>query len=305
MRTAVDEVLARYGRVAPRGKLIGRIGRAGVDHEIRLGHLVAVFPRAYARPWDADDPSVHELAALASVGGDVAVSHLTALRRYSLPVPCAAPLHVTAFQPRHPRGVPGRLIVHRTLLPLRAVQIDDVPAVRPEVAAVTSWPLLSGAAQRAPLIVAARRGLLSPGLVLRLWEQMTWIPGRRQLGQLLRLLAMGCESELELWGYEHVFAVPGLDHAVRQRVVRCGARTYRLDLAYEEERLAVELDGRAYHASHEQWERDIARDLDLATLGWQTIRLSHQRLVSDVEGCRRAVSAVLAARRSRHEGLAS
>ncbi|WP_408649774.1 hypothetical protein [Jatrophihabitans sp.] len=61
----------------------------------------------------------------------------------------------------------------------------------------------------------------------------------------------------------------------------------------------MELDGRAYHAAPEQWERDIGRDVELATLGWQTIRLSHARLTRDVPGCRRDVLAVLRSRTPR------
>jgi len=68
-------------------------------------------------------------------------------------------------------------------------------------------------------------------------------------------------------------------------------------MLYEAERLIVELDGRRFHASAGQWERDIARDLALAKIGWQTVRLSHRRLTSDVDGCRRDVLAVLATRR--------
>jgi hypothetical protein len=107
MRKEIDELLAIQECVASRAELVRRVGRIAVDHEIRLGHLVAVFPRAYARPWYADDRSAAERAALVSVGGDVAISHLSALRRLGLPVPSDVPLHVTAFQPRHPRGVPG------------------------------------------------------------------------------------------------------------------------------------------------------------------------------------------------------
>jgi very-short-patch-repair endonuclease len=120
--------------------------------------------------------------------------------------------------------------------------------------------------------------------------------GRQQLLELTDLLAAGCESELEIWGYIEVFDVPGLRHAVRQLPVRAGGRTYRLDMAYPDARVAVELDGRSYHASPEQWERDIRRDLALATVGWQTIRLSHERLTTDPAGCRRDVLRVLATR---------
>jgi very-short-patch-repair endonuclease len=188
--------------------------------------------------------------------------------------------------------------VHRTLLPLDAIEVDGLPSVRPEIAAITAWPLLSGADRRAPLIEASRRRLLTPDRLLKAAESMWWVPGIRDVRRLVGLIAAGCESELELWGYTSVFDVAGLRDAKRQHVVRVGERAFRLDMAYDGDKVAVELDGRAYHASPAQWERDIARDLALATIGWQTIRLSHRRLVGDPDGCRRDVLAVRAARRA-------
>ncbi len=257
MRAEIDELL-RPGRAASRDTLLALVGRHALDNEIKRKRLIAVFPRAYARSWDADDELVRLCAALESVGGEVALSHLTALSRCGLPVPDGHPLHVTAYQPRHPRGVPGQLVVHRTLLPLAAREVDGLPTVRPETALVTSWPLLTGSDQRAPVIEATRRRLVSPTILSRTAEAMYWIRGRRALCDLVGQLLAGCESELELWGYLCVFDVPGLDHAVRQRVVRVGEQVFRLDMAYERERVGVELDGRAYHAATAQWERDIA-----------------------------------------------
>jgi very-short-patch-repair endonuclease len=293
-----QSVLDSFGGVASRAQLLMAIGRHSLDNEVKRGELVALFPRAYSRPWDADVPHIRLRAALASVGGEIALSHLTALQRWGLPAP-AAPVHVTAFQPRHPRGVPGELVVHRTLLPLRAVSLDGLPVVRAELAVITSWPLLDGSDQRAPLIEATRRRLLSPATLTRAAERMWWVGGITELRLLVGLIAAGCESELELWGYTDVFNVAGLQDGVRQRIVRVGGREFRLDLAYEDEMLAVELDGRAYHAGKDQWERDIARDLALATAGWQTIRFSHRRLTGDIAGCRRDTLAVRAARRQR------
>ena len=296
MRVEIDELLTSGSGVASRSELLRVLSRAQLDDEIRRGLLQAVYPRAYARPWDVDDPRVGLHAALASVGGEVALSHLTALAQWQLPVPEGVPLHVTAFQPRHPRGVPGELVVHRTLLPLSAREIGGLAVVRPEIALVTSWPLLTGTDQRAPVIEASRRRLLSDEVLCSAAERMTWIRGVSSLRALVSQLAAGCESELELWGYLHVFDVPGLRDAVRQRVVRVGSRRYRLDMAYEDEMLAVELDGRAYHADPERWERDIVRDLDLAKVGWQTVRLPHARLTGDIDGCRADVLAVRHAR---------
>lgn len=292
----LDGLLSAAGGAASRADLVAAMGRHAFDNAVKSGRLQAVFPRAYAYPWDVDLPAVRRRAALASVGGEVAFSHTTALEFRGLPVPEPSILHVTAYQSRHPRGVAGELVVHRTLRPLEAVLVDGVPCVRVESALVESWPLASGPEQRAPLIEAYRRRLISRPRLERAAQAAWWVKGVRDLRQLVSMVLAGCESELELWGYLGVFAVPGLDDADRQRVVRIGSRVYRLDMAYDEEMLNVELDGRAFHASPSQWERDIARDLVLAKLGWQTIRLPHARLFGDVDGVRRDVLAVRAAR---------
>jgi hypothetical protein len=273
------------------------LSRASLDDKVRRGELVTVFPRAYVRPWDADDRQVRLRAALRSVGGDVALSHVTALERWSLPVPEDAPIHVTAYNPRHPRGIPGELVVHRTLLPLDAVVRDDLPIVKPELAVVTSWPLLDGPMQRAPLIMASRKRLVRPARIRDLAERMWWVEQRAALLELVGLILAGCQSELELWGYTGVFNVPGLDDAERQLRVVVEGQTYWLDMAYVAEKLAIELDGRAFHSSDEQREWDEKRDIAVAKIGWQTLRLGHFRLHNDVEGCRRDVLAVRAARR--------
>ena len=296
MRDEISDVLNQLSGVATRREIVQHVGRAAFDDEVRRKHLIAVFPRAYARPWDADEPSIRLAAALASVGGEAALSHLTALSRWRLPAPADAPIHVTAYNPRHPRGVPGELVVHRTLAPLAAREVEGLATVRPEVAAITSWPLLDGPEQRAPVIEGARRRLFHPPTIASQVESMWWIKGRKALQQLVGMLTAGCESELELWGYLSVFDVPGLDDAQRQVRVRVGDKTYRLDMAYVDERLAVELDGRQFHSAADQWERDIARDLDLAKADWQTIRLPHRRLHGDVAGCREDVLTVRRAR---------
>jgi very-short-patch-repair endonuclease len=75
-----------------------------------------------------------------------------------------------------------------------------------------------------------------------------------------------------------VFDQPEFRHARWHLPIRTRLDSYRIDVGFEAEKLAVELDGRAYHAATDQWERDIRRDLELATLGWQTVRLPHATL---------------------------
>jgi len=297
MRDVIDAVLTTNGSTASRSALLQRVTRAQLDDEIRRGHLVAIFPRTYARPWEADQATVIERAALLSVGGETALSHVSALEKVGLIQPAAGrPLHVTAFQPRHPRGVRGRLVVHRTLLPLRARYAEGLPVVEPAKALVTSWPLLDAAEARAAVIEASRRRLASAAALTEVAQQSYWVRGIAEFRNLVGLLVAGCESELEIWGLLHVFDVDGLRHARRQRVLHVGSKTYRADLAFEEERVLVELDGHAHHSGFAQRERDLSRDAALAGVGWLTVRFSFARLTTDPDGCRRQLLAVLDSR---------
>jgi hypothetical protein len=297
MHADIDDFLKHTGGVGEYSELARAVGKVALDGEIRSGALVRVFPRTYARPWDADDVHVRDMAAVLSVGGDAAISAGSALRRWRLPVPADERIHVIVSRTSRPRSRHPELVVHRTKLPTASTDVDGVPTQLREDAIAWAWTELRGAARRAPAITAVRQGEISTQRLRLIAKRAIRMKGRRQLLDLTDLLDAGCESELEIWGYGHVFDEPDLRDANRQLRLRVGTRRYRLDMAFEAEKLAVELDGRAYHSSDEQRERDIARDVALATLGWQTIRLSHHRLTTDPEGCRRDVRRVRAARR--------
>jgi len=302
MRPEIDAYLASHLGAAARSELLTIVSRNQLDDELARGRLVAPFPRAYCRPWDADHPPVLERAAVASVGEPVALSHLTALRRYGLGDDGDDGddwVHVTVPIGRHPIGRMPGLRVHRTRVPTRVRTVDGLPVVEPATAIVRSWPLLPVPDQRGPAITAVRRHLVTPKQLVEAGNAAVGMSGRAALLRLVQLLAAGCESELELWGHLAVFDVPGLRHGKRQLVLDVRGQHYRLDLAYEPERVAVELDGYRYHSGRERRERDMQRDAALASIDWITLRYSHERLHEDVAGCRRDTLATLATRRAR------
>ena len=120
--------------------------------------------------------------------------------------------------------------------------------------------------------------------------------------ELLDLVAGGCESELEIWGVRRVLpGPPEVPACVQQHPVRLhDGRWVRLDAAYVETRVAVELDGAAFHGSRVARERDLRRDSALAALGWVVLRFSYERLSQDPEGCRAEIVAVILQRLARH-----
>jgi very-short-patch-repair endonuclease len=119
---------------------------------------------------------------------------------------------------------------------------------------------------------------------------------------MLDLLAAGCQSELELFGLRYVFSGPAFAGIRAQYPVRLGTHTAYLDLAVDDVRVGVELDGAAYHDGAAAREHDRRRDVALAAAGWVVLRFGYRRVVDDPDGVRREVSAVLAVRRRQLRG---
>jgi uncharacterized protein DUF559 len=301
MNKALDDYLSGQP-VASRQELLKLAPSHVIDHAIRRGELQRVLPRTYMRTSALIGQSDGLLAAaLRFARGQGALSHTTALRLWGLPAPDSDQVHITVPDRIQPRAV-RVIVVHRrrgfTVGHPRTVVRSGLEVVRLERAVVDSWGILDRTDERrAPVIAAVgdRRSTVD-----RLFAEASSIPnlpGRSKLLGLLDLLRDGCRSELEVWGHLHVFDHPDLPYPHRQLPLKLGARTIYLDVAYEAERVNVELDGAKYHFGPVHRERDMRRDATLAQLGWLTVRFSHNRLITDADQLRRELLAILVQRR--------
>lgn len=115
------------------------------------------------------------------------------------------------------------------------------------------------------------------------------VPRRRELEELVGLLATGVESYLEFIAATEVFTGPEFDGFTRQHRVRKAEHPYKLDFYSDAAKLSVELDGGRYHSGDDARRRDIQRDADLASLGILTMRFSFQDITRRGDWCRRKV----------------
>lgn len=60
--------------------------------------------------------------------------------------------------------------------------------------------------------------------------------------------------------------------------LRLGSRWIEADCVWREQRLIVELDGHASHATAAPYERDRARDRALVAAGWRVARITWRQL---------------------------
>lgn len=154
------------------------------------------------------------------------------------------------------RSIPTTLVA-RTLLDLGAV----VPRARVHVALdyarrkkLTNWNVLLST-----LVVHARRGRDGVGTLRAILDE--------HFGEVV-----ATES-----GFERLVAIAlceaGLAPPVLQHEVRIGGRLYRLDLAYLDEMVAIELDG-GDHLERSIWEADHKRQNALVNAGWTVLRFT-------------------------------
>ncbi|MGY1741745.1 MULTISPECIES: DUF559 domain-containing protein [unclassified Blastococcus] len=297
-RSVIQEVLAAHDGLATRQDLLDRVPTSVLDGYIGRRTLSRILPHVYCRAGApvTDDLLLH--AALCHAGPMAALSHTSALAVWGV-VPLRRPLHLTVDQSVRRAGSLD-VVVHRRLrFSPEAPQCVVRRGLRVTVLArslVDSWPLLDLPERRPLLLDTARRGLVVTKDLRDALAERPNVGGHRALAQTIDLIEDGCQSELEAHGVLNVFRHRSLPRSVGQYRLAHADGTVKLDRAWPEVKLAVELDGARYHTSPEDRQRDLARDRELAALGWVVLRFTYADVLRDPDGVRRKVLEVYAAR---------
>lgn len=96
--------------------------------------------------------------------------------------------------------------------------------------------------------------------------------GSRQLRTVLRLIDPGAESPKETW-LRLLLIRAGLPKPATQILVVDGSWIARLDMGWEDVKIAVEYDGDQHRTDRRQYLRDIRRLERLQELGWIIVRV--------------------------------
>jgi hypothetical protein len=205
-----------------------------------------------------------------------ALSHETALRAHEGPGSTRreSPLHVTVHHERRVQEGPG-IVLHRSLhLDDRVLWQAGPPRVRYEEAALDvaagarSEFLALGELSR---VIQSRR--TNARRLASALEARERIARRDWLRSVLEDVAAGTCSVLEHGYLTRVERPHGLSAARRQVRDRLGAGAVYRDVLYEVG-VVVELDGRMFHDTTAQRDKDFDRDLDAAVHGLDTRRVS-------------------------------
>jgi very-short-patch-repair endonuclease len=293
-RAVIREAVRDNGGLATRRQLLERIPVVVLDGHIGRRKLARVFPHVYRLSDAPMDDGTLLRAALVHAGPVAALSHTTALAVWGLR-PLERPLHLTVDQGLKRAGAPD-LVVHRRLRfdpeSAQCVQRHGLRVTVLPRTLVDSWPLLP-VEQRRPLTLdVARQGKVTAGQLREALAERSNVGGRRALLQTIDLIDDGCQSELEAHGVLNVFRHRSMPPSVGQHRIQLPTGRIKLDRAWPEAKLAAELDGAAHHTSPEDRRRDLARDRELAALGWLVLRFTYADVLRDPEGVRATVLGV-------------
>jgi hypothetical protein len=265
--------------------------------------LVRLHPGWVTAPEFAEDWAVRAHAATRYTGGPL--SHISALAVHGVIDNQVTRLDVTVTGDRKLR-TSRWLRIHRTRARPLVMVAGGLPTTTPARSLVDTWgdahraKALRGfdSVARAACLRATRERLVTPADLTAELALRPELPGRASLVDLVTLIVGGCQSELEIFGVRHVLAIPGLPPCRQQHGVVLADGPVFLDAAWPEAKLAIELDGAAFHGSREARERDLRRDAALAALGWVVLRFSYRQLTRHPNRCRAQIAAAYRTRLS-------
>ncbi len=275
---AYDALLGEQAGVVSRAQLIG-IGasRHDIPRLLRRRDLARIHRGVYV---NHNGPLLWVQRAWAGVlfCWPAALSHESAVRAVEgvgRPADDRATIHVAVERNRHLAGPTG-VRVHRVTEMNQGVQWNlSPPRVRYERALLDVAGRCPTELDALALLAQAcqSRRTTAHRLLVNL-DVRSNLPRRRWLGSILQDVADGTCSVLEHGFLHQVVIAHGLPMPGRQvRAVVGGRVTYR-DSQWPEG-LIVELDGRLFHDTTEQRDRDFDRDLSAASQGQRSVRLSY------------------------------
>lgn len=270
---------------------------AGLSHwqvrrRVRSGEWAVIRPRVYVSG-GAPPTWLQSVAAVAlSAGAGAWISNETAAVLWALPGVEAQRIDVLTGLHRRVRldGVRG----HRSgaLFTADLTRRHGIAVTSPARTLVDLSASVPHHRLGALLDHGLRSRLITLDALSRCVSRLPEAPGRRTavvhdlLGDRVSGYDPG-DSDLET-RVLRVLVGAGMPAPVQQHPVRIGGRTFRIDLAYPEQKLAIELDGWEFHRSRTAFDSDRSRANLLVAQGWTLIRFTSRSTDDEILACVRA-----------------
>ena len=249
---------------------------------------------------EASTPLTHASlarAGLLAAGTSSVLSHATAARLWGLATAADPDIHVTVPPDVHLK-IAG-LRAHRVPLAESDLDVRDgllcTGMIRTIIDCILWLPEESG---RALVLDALRRRLVTPEVLRSALFRTGRRHGLARAWRVLRDVADGAHSEAEVRMHRLLRAAGLGGWSANVRVADEDGLIGFADLLFDDVRLVVEIDGRAYHSDDDRFQRDRVRQNRLVMAGYTVLRFTWDDVVRRPEAVltqiRSAVSALSA-----------
>ncbi|HEY7631857.1 MAG TPA: DUF559 domain-containing protein [Thermoleophilaceae bacterium] len=270
---ALADLAGRQGGVVALWQLL-EIGfsRETIQHWLQSGRLHRIHKGVYSLGHRAIAWKGRLTAAVIACGPEAVVSHRSAAAWWALLPSERAIVDVTAPGRHRRRGIDGhRAELHvcdRTIH--EDIPITTIARTLLDLAEVVSPGRLAKAVE-----TAERRNLFDLRAVEDVLARSPGRHGHRQLRSLLAdyRCAPTTRSKLEIDFLEFIE-----EEDLPRPESNASIGGYEVDMLWDQQRVIVELDTWDYHGTHEAFERDRARDIDLQLWGYVVLRITGRRL---------------------------
>jgi putative AbiEi antitoxin of type IV toxin-antitoxin system/uncharacterized protein DUF559 len=266
------------------------LGQGAVKGRVKRGEWERVERGVYRLAGAPLTPAAELRAAVLAAGEGAAASHWSAAWIHGL---AEVPTTMTVTIPHHRVRTVRRTDLVRTRIPFRVMVRNRIPCtdvVRTilDCSAGASSKQLDDLLDRA----VARRAVRVPDLVSALAKRdFRGHPGRRPLEE--RLARRGVTGSPSPSVLESRMARLFVDHGLpvpRAEVEWGPQRRYRLDFAYPQLRLAIEVDGWTAHFTPEQQRWDRRRSNTMARAGWTVLHYGWWEVTYEAERVAREIA---------------
>lgn len=296
-RDAAELASRQHGLVARRQLVKLGIADQSVRERVARDGWRRVQRGVYALPGSQGGFEQEVMAAVLLFGDAALASHLTAA--YLHGVIAARPPVIDILLPYQHRSrlVDGIHVTRsRTLRPVDRCLVGQVPATTLPRTVIDSATVLEPPGIRAMLIDARQQRRMDLARVARRLLDMGPVRHsgelRRQIGELDRHVV---DSVLE-GDVRKLLRDAGLPPPhPKPYPVRVAGRTVAVDIAWPELQIGIEVDGYGSHSSRRAMDNDHRKQNALVRQGWQILRVSWDRVVSDPDGFVAEVTVLLRA----------
>lgn len=278
--SAIQELAARQHGVVARAQLVeAGLSEHRIEYRLECGLLTPVYRAVYAVRAPAGRLK-REFAAVLAAGADSFVSHRAAGAILELMPPLRVDVPVEMSTLRDVRIGGGGIRIHR----VSGLESDEVmiryglPLTGPARTILDLAGVCGARDLERALATAIRQGAVEREDIQALLDRY---PSRRGRGRLRALMAVDGGPAFTRSEAERRFLDLVRAGGVPRPETNVVVEGFEVDFFWREQRLVVEVDGRAYHDGNHAFEGDRDRDAALMAAGFRTMRVTWRQIVRE------------------------